>query len=476
VLAVALGASLLRLLLLPREALDGDEVFTRAVSVASFGDAWRELRYDLVHPPLYYLVLRAVVVLGGDSPLALRAPSLAMGLGLLLLAAWWVRHLTGSWRWGLLVVLLLALSPLQLHASQAARGYALYAFLVLAAVTLLDRALRQSAVTARWAAFSLAAGAALLTHYVAAIYLACTLPAVLRSPEARLSTRRWAASLAIPALALVAWLVALRPYYRAKGGLDVNMAWVESPAASDLAALYAGYAGVPDFARGTTLALLLSVAVAGLGLAALRAGAAANGGASRHGREGGRVAASEWALVAILALLPPAIIFALSQPPLSLPLWGERHVLPSHAFWVIAMVLLLREVAVRRRHLALALAIGLVVLQALALGPALARPLKVPYDRVAAFLMAEVRPGLPVLATSPHNVARPVSYYLRAPLVVDSFASVAQSPDDFWLLYRPRALLERARFDSLVAGGWEVRRSAHFGDAWGTTVVRIERR
>lgn len=476
VLVVALAATIFRLLLLPREALDGDEVFTRSIGVEPFREAWGELKDDLVHPPLYYLALRPVVALAGDSPLALRALSLAAGLGILLLAGWWTKRRSGGWQWGLLVVVLLAVSPLQLLYSLTARGYALYAFLILGAAMLLARALRRPEDARGWVAFSLVAGAGMLTHYVASIYVLCMLPAILFSREARLAAGRWLLALAVPALALAAWLASVWPSYRAKGGLELNLAWVGAPGPYHLLALYGRYTGIPDFANGTTVALLLSAVVTGAGLLALRATRTGGAGSFSLPAGAGGVTTSDWVLLGAAALFPPTILFVLSQPPLSLPLWGERHALPSQAFWVVGMALLLRGVALRHRLPAWALATGLVAFQGLGLLPSLAGPLRVPYDQVADFLAAEARPGEAVLAASPHNVGRPVTYYLPAGMRVDSFASVGRSPSVLWLLFRPRATAERLQFDSLVAGGWEVRRTEHFGGSWGTTAARLERR
>ena len=466
------GGALLRLLSLSDTALNGDEVFSRSVSVGSLPAGFEEIQRDVVHPPLYYLALRGALTLGGDSPFVLRALSVAMGIAILLLAGAWTRRVTGGWRWAFLVVLLLALSPLQLTFSQHARPYALYAFLVLGAGVLLSRALHEPDVAWGWARFSLLALAAMLTHYVSAIYLACMLPAVLASRNAGKALRGWVLSLGVPAAVLLGWLASVWPHYRAKGGLGINLDWVDVPGAYQLAAAYAEYTGLATFRRGTLVALLVTVAVVVAGLVSLRSGRAAAG---RGGTEERRIARSDWTLLAVLALVPPAALFALAQPPLSLPVWGVRQAFPSHAFWLMALVLLLREVARTHRRLAVAAAVAMGVLQVLALRSALAEPRGVPYDEVANYLRQRNPPGEAMLTTSPHNIGLPVNYYLGASAAVDSFASVRESPAAFWLLYRPVAVEEQARFDSLVGRGWRVGRRAHFGGGWGTTVVYFAR-
>lgn len=475
--AALVAATLLRLALLPREALDGDEVFTRSVSIGPLPAGWSEIQRDLVHPPLYYLALRGVLALGGDTPLSLRVLSIAAAAGILVLAAAWVRRLAGGWSWACLAVLLLALSPVQLAQATQARGYALYGFLVLGAAVLLGRALDRPAETRGWAWFSILALAAMMTHYVAAIYLACTLFAVLGSREPRVALPRWAMSLAVPAAALVAWLASIWPHYRAKGGLYINMSWVEEPGAFQFISVYAGFAGQPTFPRGTTLALLVTAAVVVAGIAAIRSNHRAAPGS--HAAEAPGVPAvsrADWALLAALALLPPAALLVLGSPPVALPIWGARHAFPSQAFWLIAMVLLVREVAREHRGAAVVLSTALVALQALALRAALIQPVAVPYDAVATFLTREVEPCVPVQTASPHNVGLPVEYYLAGAMEVDSFENVGRAPSVFWLLYRPDAAAERAQFDALVARGWRIDQRARFGGAWGTTAVLLVHR
>jgi hypothetical protein len=108
-----------------------DEVFSAGVAtlpvdklmIASAGD---------VHPPGYYLLLKAVIMALGRSDLALRIPSLLAGVTLL----WLIYRLAGALRFTvpaqLTAVMIAALSPFQIYYSQEVRSYAL----VMAALTL----------------------------------------------------------------------------------------------------------------------------------------------------------------------------------------------------------------------------------------------------------------------------------------------------------------------------------------------------
>lgn len=109
-----------------------DETYSFAMSQHGFVDILRLTAGD-VHPPLYYLILRATALLFGDSPVALRLPSLLATLGLLALGAGPVRRIWGE-RTSYFYALLVATSPGILCFAQEARMYALATLLVTGAV------------------------------------------------------------------------------------------------------------------------------------------------------------------------------------------------------------------------------------------------------------------------------------------------------------------------------------------------------
>jgi len=462
---VAIGL-LLRLGLLAREALEGDEMFSRAVSVSPFASGIAEIQRDVVHPPLYYLLLRSVLTVGPDNPATLRVLSLLTGMLLVVLTVYWIQGIPRNWWCGLFAGLLLAVSPLQVLYSQQARSYALYAFLVLLAAVILHRALQQPERSGLWAGFSLVSAAAVLTHYVAALYLACMLPALLLSRTPRLALYRWAAAMIAPGVLLTGWLYTVWPHYRLKGGLDANLSWVGSPRFYEFTAVYAAFTGLPQIPRGTTLSLLIGIGIILLTAAALYR-------ARKSGALPDRPSVSEWALLGCLAVLPPALLFLLTQPPISLPIWGIRHLLPSQALWVGVLALMLWTLFQRTRMVAVALGSAVVLLHALALPPVLQEPFRVPHHEVAAFIGARALPTHSVFTTAPYNVAQPVNYYLAGSGVVLPFEGAAGKPAEFWLLYRPHLPSEVAQLDALLDGGWTIRDLAHFGDAYGTTVVLL---
>jgi mannosyltransferase len=86
-----------------------------------------------IHPPLYHLLLRFWTILFGESPFALRTPSLLANL-VTLVAAFVIARRVMSERMALTTLFFLALSPHQVYFAQEARMYALVTAFSLVAV------------------------------------------------------------------------------------------------------------------------------------------------------------------------------------------------------------------------------------------------------------------------------------------------------------------------------------------------------
>jgi hypothetical protein len=121
------------------------------------------------HPPLYFLALKAAVMVGGESDLALRLPSVFFGVLLAPLLYSLGRRLRSATT-GLLAALLGASSPFYLWYAQEARMYTMVTALSLLATWALWVAMRER----RWlwgAVFAVSAAAAITTHYLATLLL-----------------------------------------------------------------------------------------------------------------------------------------------------------------------------------------------------------------------------------------------------------------------------------------------------------------
>lgn len=154
------------------------------------------------HPPLYFF-LQWLQVHAFGTPLVFdRAPAALFGAVLVPLTVLFARGVAGS-EGALLAGLLVALSPMALFYSRDARPHIAAATLVLVAAWLLVRVYAHPSWT-RLTAYSLAAGAAILTAYPSAVLLAGQ-AAGLWMWRRKISQRAWIAGAAI-GVVVAPWL------------------------------------------------------------------------------------------------------------------------------------------------------------------------------------------------------------------------------------------------------------------------------
>lgn len=374
--------------------LSSDEAFSWRLTRYGLGEMVRRAAED-VHPPLYGLVLKAWLATWGDAPEALRGLSVVLGVAMIPLAVLLVREAAvldppplaarlraGAWLAGVVV----ALHATQVLQSRNARMYALGMALAVASACLLLRARR--AVRRRWAwwaAWGLAAAAAVGTHY----YLLFTVAAqagwalVPRRGE-RTPIREALFAGAVALLVFAPWAAVFWQQTR-----RVQAAYsLGPPTASSLAQAVARWAsGVEVTGAAPLLAALTLLSL----MAALRAG--------RAGR-----------FLAVQALAPWALGLGVSVVT-GRPLVLERYMVFAQAFllcaWVVAVA------AVDRAPLRAAAAAALVVAVGWGLLAAVrAYPEEPPAMAAAArFLKRQARGDL-VVVDSPRALNK-LRYYAR---------------------------------------------------------------
>ncbi len=167
VLILMLVGGWLRFQGLGRGSLWYDEAATVAQARLPLGELLRAVARN-VHPPLYYLLLHAMLPFG-DSETVLRWPSALSGtLSIPLL--YWIGRAWFSGSVGLLAALLLALSPLHLWHSQDAKMYTVMTLEGLLSWALFGQLL-QRPLRSLWVGYALVAAAILYTHYLGALLL-----------------------------------------------------------------------------------------------------------------------------------------------------------------------------------------------------------------------------------------------------------------------------------------------------------------
>lgn len=260
ILAVGL---LLRLWGLGDQSLWFDETYSVLIASLPWKTALEALLIDGVHPPLYYLLQKGVLLLGEEAWL-LRLPSAifsALSLGV-------IYSITRRWvgeRPARVASLLLALSPFFLWYGREARMYAmlalLYCLVLLAYWRFISAAGRPAAGT-----LALFSAAAYLTHYFALmlpIIQLAHLALHFRELHARL--RRWLLIQSLAFLPLLIWIAGLAQ----REGQNFGIGWIPAISAADLGKslinLLVGF-NPPTLSLGWISSLLLMLPILGAGL------------------------------------------------------------------------------------------------------------------------------------------------------------------------------------------------------------------
>jgi hypothetical protein len=385
-LLVALYAAA-RLWRLTATCLWFDEIFSVQAARHTWGGLWSFAAADLIHPPLFYALLKLWASSGGDSLLWLRLfPALT---SLLALAPFFLlaRELRLARAETNAALLLMAANCYLIKYAQELRMYSLLLLLALASLWLFARLLNSEPSSPKLSAapkLFLALGFVNLllvyTHYYGWLVVACEAAFLLFKDRRRLP--RFLLAVAALALLFAPWVAACVRASGEGGGLSQNVGWIGRPRAADLAEAFALFnepfyfqrsSDQPLYARGgAALGLLLvGLPVLALLLRSLRRAKekdaphkeTTDGGAliergTHEGARQGRVAhegahdehvehEGEWyrdaiIFLAFFTLLPVALAFAAS---LALPfsVWGTRHVIiAAGPYFMLAGVALIR--------------------------------------------------------------------------------------------------------------------------------------
>ncbi len=459
VLALAVWA---RTASLPGEALCTDELFTRQAGLEFFGSGLDAVRSDLVHPPVYYVLVHLFLRVFGDHALGLRLVSLLSGVACVAVTMFWTERKTGRPSAGMLAGALLAVSSPMIFYSQQARSYALYALLFFLVMAAADWALSFPGQRGRWLTLSLLIALFVFTHYIAVLYLAALGLGILLNGRTRIRLILKYFLSCLPAAVLIgAWMCFLWPSFQERGGLEGNLSWIETPLIHSLAYVFGTFNGAPPVNHGTVFSLLV--------LFGLTAAVVCQMFILRTDDRAGIDRPIKFCLAA--AFFPPAALFLLARPPFSLPIWGLRHLLPSQAALVVFLVLgLWRFFGERKKILVPACAL-LIGLQAGGSAMWLNPPVRMPYDKVARVLEDGYPRSFEVLAAW-DGIAGPVNYYLKERPSVQLIPENADGlPASFILLYRPAIEREMAFYERARDAGWEDMETKEFDASYGRKVL-----
>ncbi|HYZ83523.1 MAG TPA: hypothetical protein VE621_03950 [Bryobacteraceae bacterium] len=440
-------------------------MFSRSVAIAPINEAFELIRKDLVHPPLYYFLIKPIAGFPDADPLRLRFLSLVAGVITILLMAgiglWFPALRLQSF----VAAILLSLNSVHIFYSQQARSYSLYTLEVLALLIWAWCIERFSNRLWFWLVGGVLMATLAYTHHVSLIYLACFVAVELVSDRPRQTKIRVLLTVAVAFASLLPWAIYEYPIFVAKKGLDANLGWQQQPPLGELLGVWSTLTGLPTFRGATSLVLLIAGSLIAYGFVMTWRRA------PDHRRY----------LLTLLsmALVPPVILYLLSVRPISLPIFGARHVLPSILAWFLLLgygVKAARDFVPNARLGLLVSAGTLIALQAgVTSGVLAASPQRVPYHQVA----AELPSGATIYTTWPYGIQGTVNYYLNRRAIVEAMPeNLTRVPRAVYVLYRPTVERERVRLQKLLSQGWREVHNKEFsnGSKTGHTVrmARLE--
>jgi hypothetical protein len=363
-LVVALYAAA-RLWRLTDSCLWFDEIFSVHAARHEWGAMLRFVAADIIHPPLFYALLKVWVSAGGESLLWLRLlPALLSVLcvaPLLLLC----RELRLTAFETNAALVLAGASGYLIKYAQEVRMYSLLLLLTLFSLWLFARSLRAAGgrgETRALAAIFVVNLLLVYTHYYGWLVVAAQLFFLL--VRSRRSLPRFLVMTALLAVCFAPWVYALAAARGEQGrGLEQNIGWVERPALADAARFvalahepfyYRQSSGEPAYMRwgDAAAALVFLLPFCLLALRVLRrregeVGTNVEGGGAKETPAGddrpaarGEGALFVWLLV--FSFVPVALAFAASRA-LPQSVWGTRHLIVS-----AAPLLILSAVALAR--------------------------------------------------------------------------------------------------------------------------------
>jgi hypothetical protein len=301
--------------------LDSDEVFSLTSARLSLDRLIPALVYDLVHPPLSYLLLKAWIAIGGTSLLWVRLLPFTLSVAALAPLFLIFRKLALSPPARVLSLALIAVNDYQVFHARYVRSYSLLFLLSLMSLYLFLEWLEEGGGR-KLAALILANILLVYAHYYGWTIVLVEAAAVALWARHRLKQFLLAATTVVAAF--VPWLLAALESVAARGGLRQNLSWIQRPGLRDLLWFYAGLSGplapIP-LASAMSLACLTFVAA---GLPRVFRGVATPRDALRL------------RVLVLAATLPPALSFAASNL-LPESVWGSRHLIVSAVPYMILL-------------------------------------------------------------------------------------------------------------------------------------------
>ena len=459
VLALLVAAFIaIRLWNLTAFCLDSDEIFSLTCARYDLPHLVDSVRADVVHPPLFYMLLWAWMKIGGESMPWLR--TLPFLLSILALGPVWIifRQLRLRPSARIIALALLAINDYQVFHARYVRMYALFFLLSLLSIIFFNLLLER-ATPKRIAALTLVNLLLVYTQYFGWMVIAIEGLHLLWMDRAKL--KPFLLGTAAIALLFAPWAYAATLAAMAKGGLGPNLGWIRHPKFGDVWWYYVGCNGPlwPIPVASAMVFFLFGAMVIGL-WRVFRAAPTP-------------LESSRLRFAALLAFLPPYAAYLLSNLMRN-SIWGNRHLIVSAVPYLalLAMGLLaLRPAWARSTVLAIAAAWGAFGLYRVTMYPELRNNLDVLTGQIVALNGPATVDFLDPYLAFPMNYYLETHYHRKWNLV--NVAGVDEiSADRVWVGYNHKSWKQsRSPEDLLRDRGYKIGPGVWAGDRWDRIAI-----
>jgi uncharacterized membrane protein len=314
-------------------SLWGGEAFSMIGVQQSWGDMFTYIVDDIVHPPLFYIILKLWIMIGGDSLLWLKLLPVITGVAVVFPFLLLCRELNFRLPEINLVLFLLAVNGYLIHYAQELRMYSMFMFLAMCSFWLFIRYFKSpgqpSGQLALLAAVNLPS---IFTHYYGWVVVGMEFLFLLIWQRQKVLA--FGLSMLFLFFCFAPWACLVVQEAHAIGGLDKNLDWIPKPGLTSIVNLYVTFNGP----LGARYVKLLGLLIFGMPLLVWALKLVRNG--SKQQNDG--LIFFSW--LALLAFLPVIALFLVSQR-MDQAVWMDRYFL----FIAIPYMMLVATAAYRLR-------------------------------------------------------------------------------------------------------------------------------
>lgn len=214
----------LRVLKMGETCLWFDEIFSVHAASQPWNSILSFIALDLIHPPLFYLLLKAWIAIGGDGLHWMRTLPVALSVFAILPLLLLLNELKQNFKCRLIVLLFLVFSGSILKYSLEVRMYSLMLVLGLFSIWLFIRYAERRTSIVPLVAINILL---VYSHYFGWFVIASEL--IVAAAFYRTSLKKVCAMAAVTALAFTPWMVAVWNAASTGSGLSQNIGWMSRP-------------------------------------------------------------------------------------------------------------------------------------------------------------------------------------------------------------------------------------------------------